>query len=193
MNSTWLWILVTLLTSCRAYSIRKHRPLTMLISPSSPNFDDLSLRLRNSGFKQLVDLYQPFNEIFIGSWNGTSNSCSTNQVISIETQLQQAVSISMDLSEVQMADLLVSQQWLRMIVWQLCTKLGYLSSTTRHESLTFWYPIYIARDLMLSTWDMSEHSLQIHGIGLVSAPVQLVRIMLLISFRLRNYSISVIN
>jgi len=159
---------VALLIYPRAYSIRKHRPLTMFISSSSPNFDNLSPRLSSSGFRQLVDLYQPFDEIFMGSWNGTSISCSIDQVISIETQLQQAVSISMDLSEVQLADLLVSQQWLRMIVWQLCTKLGYLSSTTRYESLTFWYPIYIARDLMISTYDMSEYSMQIHGIGLVS-------------------------
>ena len=140
----------------------------MLISASSPNFESLSLRLRTSGFAQLVELYEPFDEVFIGSWNGTSNSCSINQVISIETRLQQAVSVSMDLSEVQMADLLVSQQWLRMIVWQLCTQLGYLSSTAKHESLTFWYPIIIARDLMISTWDISEYSMQIHGIGLVS-------------------------
>lgn len=140
----------------------------MFVSTFSPSLEKLPEGLRSSGFARLVDLYQPFDEIFLGSWNGTSMMCSIELVLGIENHLQKAVSVSMDLSEIQMADLLVSQQWLRMIAWQLSTKLGLLSSTTKHESLTFWYPVNIARDLMVSTWGISHQSMQIHGIGLVS-------------------------
>ena len=54
-----------------------------------------------------------------------------------------------------------------MIVWQLATKLGFLSSASKHESLTFRYPINIARDLVISTFAILPQSLEIHGIGLV--------------------------
>jgi hypothetical protein len=134
----------------------------------SPSLENLPEELKSSGFGHLVDLYRPFDEIFFGSWNGTSAGYSIELVVGIETHLQKAISVSLDLPENQMADLLVSQQWLRMMVWQLSTKLGYLSTTTKHESLTFWYPINIARDLMISTWGMAPQSMQIHGIGLVS-------------------------
>ena len=120
-----------------------------------------------SGFMHLVQLYLYFDEIFLGSWNETSLGSSVDSLLNLESQLQKTISVGMDLPEVQMADLLVSQQWLRLVVWQLSTKLGLLSSTSVHESMTFQYPISIARDLTISTWNISQQSMEIHGIGLV--------------------------
>lgn len=150
--------------------MRRHRPLTLLVSPSSPSISGLPQELQTSGFTYLVKLYQPFDEIFLGSWNHTSSATSIASVLALETHLQQTISVGMKMSEIQLADLLVSQQWLRLIVWQLAMKLGYLSSSSKHESLSFRYPVNIARDLMISTWPIAVHSMEIHGLGLVSLP-----------------------
>lgn len=44
--------------------------------------------------------------------------------------------------------------------------LGFLSSETADESLSFRYPLRIAQDLAISTWKLPLHSMQMHGIGL---------------------------
>lgn len=68
-----------------------------------------------------------------------------------------------------MADLRVSQQWLRIMIWQLSTTAGFLSTSPTHECMDFRYPVLIARDLCLATWKLSRSSMQTHGIGLVSS------------------------
>jgi hypothetical protein len=69
-----------------------------------------------------------------------------------------------------MADLRVSQQWLRTMIWQLSTTAGFLSSKASHPCMEFRYPLQIARDLSLATWKLSTQSMETHGIGLVGEP-----------------------
>ena len=71
-------------------------------------------------------------------------------------------------TESQAADLRTSQQWLRTMVWQLSIANGCLSSTSPDAAMTFTYPIEIAKDLVAVTRQLSQHSMEIHGVGLVS-------------------------
>ena len=66
------------------------------------------------------------------------------------------------------ADLRTSQQWLRTMVWQLSISKGFLSSASPDTSMTFRYPIEIAKDLITVTSRLSQHSMEVHGVGLVS-------------------------
>lgn len=54
------------------------------------------------------------------------------------------------------------------MVWQLSITNGFLSSTTPDTSMTFRYPIEIAKDLVEVTRQFSKQSMEVHGIGLVS-------------------------
>lgn len=151
----------------RAYAIRKHRPLTLLLSSSSPDIAELGQETARSGFVNLVNLFRPLDETFIGLWNGTLSACSVEWLVSLEEHMKNSASPSLDISDIQMANLLVTQQWLRMVVWQLSNTLGFLSSTSTHESMNFRYPIQIARDLTISMCRLPQQSMEIHGIGLV--------------------------
>jgi len=72
-----------------------------------------------------------------------------------------------ELLDSQLANIRVTQQWLHIIVWQLCTTLGFLSSASSlHDCLTFRYPIQVARDLAVITWKLPLQSMQVHGMGL---------------------------
>ena len=53
------------------------------------------------------------------------------------------------------------------MVWQLAITNGFLSSTSPDVSMTFTYPIVIARDLLLDTSRLTLESMEVHGIGLV--------------------------
>ena len=54
-------------------------------------------------------------------------------------------------------------------MWQLSITNGYLSSTSSDSAMTFRYPVEIAKDLVTVTGGFSRRSMEIHGIGLVSA------------------------
>ncbi|KAL3463515.1 hypothetical protein BJX64DRAFT_298893 [Aspergillus heterothallicus] len=161
-NLFWL-----LLISERAHAIRRHRPITLQITPDSPVLDDTQTDPFSVGFRCLADLYRPFDQSFLSRWNGTDQCSSRELLIRLEEHLQQAVPADLDLPDILAADLRVSQQWLRTMIWQLATSAGFLSSTPSHPCLGFVYPLQIARDLAMATWKLSKESMETHGVGLV--------------------------
>lgn len=120
------------------------------------------------GFRCLVNLYRPFDEKFLSQWNGDDTTCSIDSLVQLEESIQNAVPADIELPDVLMADLRVSQQWLRIMIWQLSTTAGFLSTNPTHECMDFRYPLLISRDLCLATWKLSRQSMQTHGVGLVS-------------------------
>ncbi|KAL5363574.1 hypothetical protein BJX96DRAFT_187090, partial [Aspergillus floccosus] len=157
-----------LLISERAHAIRRHRPITLQITPDSPALDTAQTEDPFSlGFGCLAELYRPFDESFLSQWNGTQTAYNRDSLVQLEDHLQHAVPSDLELPDVLMADLRVSQQWLRTMIWQLATSAGFLSSTPTHPCLDFRYPLQIARDLSLATWKLSRDSMETHGVGLI--------------------------
>lgn len=118
------------------------------------------------GFRYLAELFRPIDDNFIALWNRASSNASKSGLVDLEKSLRSMVPSALDLIDTQLANIRVSQQWLRVIVWQLSTMLGFLSSDAAEESMTFRYPLRIAQDLAISTWKLPLHSMQMHGIGL---------------------------
>ncbi|KAL8924681.1 MAG: hypothetical protein Q9172_002583 [Xanthocarpia lactea] len=150
----------------RAYALQKHRPLTLHATINLPSVaEDPSKPI--AGFIHLVNLYRPFDDTFIGLWNKSRTDCSTFWLANLQTQLLQALPAVLDGTEAQAADLRTSQHWLRTIVWQLSITNGFLSSTSTDSSMTFGYPIEIAKDLVAVTSQLSQRSMEVHGVGLI--------------------------
>ncbi|KAI9886744.1 MAG: hypothetical protein M1823_001453 [Watsoniomyces obsoletus] len=152
----------------RAYALQRHHPLTLTDSIAMPTTDEApSERLEISGFIYLVNLFRPFDEVFVGLWNKSRADCSTEWLAQLQRQLTNALPAVLESTESQAADLRVSQQWLRSMVWQLSTVNGYLSMSCPESSMTFKYPIEIARDLVCMTSQMTHRSMEVHGVGLI--------------------------
>lgn len=66
------------------------------------------------------------------------------------------------LTDIQRADILVTQQWLRLILWQISNRLSLLSTQSTNPSFTYDYPILIARDLCMVLETLTEDSLRAH-------------------------------
>ncbi|KAK2777171.1 hypothetical protein FQN53_002340, partial [Emmonsiellopsis sp. PD_33] len=157
-----------LLISERAHAIRRRRPITLQITPESPATDGQANEgLAVSGFGYLANLFRPFDETFLSLWNRTHSVCSAGSLVNLEAHIQEAVPPSLDIYDDQLANLRITQQWLRTIIWQLSTTLGFLSSNSVHECMTFRYPLQIARDLAVATWKLPQLSMEVHGMGLV--------------------------
>ena len=154
----------------RAYSIERHRPLTLHATIELPTLGEEPEQASTiSGFLHMINLFRALDDTFIGLWNKSRSDCSTAWLASLQQQLSDALPPNLNSTESQAADIRISQQWLRTMVWQLSITNGYLSSSSPDSSMTFKYPIEIARDLARDISILSLQSMEVHGIGLVSS------------------------
>ncbi|KAK6217017.1 C6 finger domain-containing protein [Colletotrichum tabaci] len=156
------WVL---LVSERSHGIRYRRPVTLQITAESPAMDnDPTL----SGFWSLAALFSPLDTSFIALLNQekVATPPSNAALTYIETAVNSALRSTSDLKDTQKANLRVTQLWLRVILWQLRLRFGYLAEESVHLSMTYHYPLEVAKDLVLSTRDLPVDSIKVHGVGL---------------------------
>lgn len=67
---------------------------------------------------------------------------------------------------IQKADLLITQQWLRLIVWQSSFRQTLLSWTAPHESMHFAFPLAIARSTANVLQSLPSSAVEVHGMGI---------------------------
>lgn len=160
------WVL---LISERSHAIRYRRPVTLHITAETPNptptpDTDTSL----VGFWSLAALFRPLDTSFIAILNHekVSHPPDAAALHYVETSINTALKPWTQLQDTQKANLRVTQLWLRIIIWQLRLRFGHLTESAMQLSLTYHYPLEVAKDLTLSTRDLSIESIKIHGVGL---------------------------
>jgi Fungal Zn(2)-Cys(6) binuclear cluster domain/Fungal specific transcription factor domain len=179
------WLL--LLTE-RAYALERHRPLSLhptieLPTAEGPEQDVIS------GFLYLIQLFRCLDDEFMGLWNKVKVDCSAGWLSGLQQRLYEALPPNMKTTESQMADIKITQQWLRIMVWQLSIANNALSSNSQNTAMTFKYPIEVAKDLVNDISRLSLASMEVHGVGLVSTLVTGSQSSLRTDRdRLRNYS-----
>jgi hypothetical protein len=115
----------------------------------------------------LVNSYHLLNSSFVDSWNETSDApASTITYTALQQQLNISHPSQLSLTDIQRADILVTQQWLRLIVWQSSMRQGLLSSSSKDESMTFRYPLKIAHSLLSVISSLPTTSIEVHGMGI---------------------------
>lgn len=150
----------------RAYAIQRHHSLSMMPSIDLPSSIDQDLSENMSGFNFMVDLWSQIDSNFLSMWNDKRHPISAEWMAQLHDKVCNALPERLDISEVQEADILVSQQWLRTILWQLSTSRMLLSSNAPNRDLSFSLPIQISHDLLTITKRMSAETLEVHGIGI---------------------------
>lgn len=157
-----------ILVTERAYAMERHRPLTLYASIELPTIEEEPQAAGIlHGFLSLVRLYRLIDDEFMSVWNKAKSECSTAWLSELQQQLIDALPPELECTENQAADVRVTQHWLRTMVWQLSITNGYLSSSSSDVAMTFTYPIEIARDLVRDVQGFSQHSMEVHGIGLI--------------------------
>ncbi|PVI07337.1 hypothetical protein DM02DRAFT_580620 [Periconia macrospinosa] len=165
-RDTYRRIFWILLISERAHAIRRQRPITLLITPSTPPLPLLSPPER--GLHYLSSLFRPFDEAFFALWNFSREDCSKEWLIALEASVRTALPPLLDdISHDQVANIRVSQLWLQIKLWELFPRFGFLSSSESiYECLTFRYPLRISRDLTSLIEKLPRDSLCVHGVGM---------------------------
>lgn len=157
----------------RAYALQRHRPLTLQCTISLPSINPTSPESNIlSGFLDLVSLFQNFDDSFLSLWNLSTTKDSrtpptNDSLIRLQEILNSALPHVTSRTEIQQADLLISQQWLKTMVWQLCVSKNLLSSKSTSESMSFNYPISIARDVVHVSHLLPLEAFEANGVGIL--------------------------
>jgi hypothetical protein len=128
----------------------------------------------SSGLDMLFYLFSLLTYDFVRARSRFSSMGSTGDEYDIFADLQERLRQDMDVtavSEIQRADILITQQWLRLVVWQTALKLGLISSTATDPSYTYSYPVQIALALCEVIKTLPSTAIEVHGLGIVSALV----------------------
>lgn len=153
-----------LLIRLRSHGVRRSRPITLQVTSYSPTLSSTY----SPGLQLLASMFRPLDEAFFAVWNGSNKSCNKEWLLELERDVRTALPSTLDVSNEEMANLRVSQLWLRIKLWELFPRFGFLSTESLHACLTFKYPIAIATDLTVLGMKLPLASLQVHGVGMVS-------------------------
>jgi hypothetical protein len=79
-------------------------------------------------------------------------------------QLSQTLPPDRDL---QRADFLITQQWMRMVLWKMAMFHVELSADADDESLSVFFPKKVARHVMVHLSKFPQRIIEAHGLGMV--------------------------
>jgi hypothetical protein len=150
-------------------------PVSIFVSPGLPYErlpdEDPSI---SSGLDMLFRLFSLLTYDFVRARSRLPSAGSTGDEYEVFADLQEKLRQDMDVtavSEIQRADILITQQWLRLMVWQTVLKLGLVSSTATDPSYSYSYPVQIALSLCEVLKTLPSTAIEVHGLGIVSSMV----------------------
>ncbi|KAI0118967.1 fungal-specific transcription factor domain-containing protein [Daldinia grandis] len=151
----------------RAYALQRGRPLTLQASINLPSMTDDPtdpLASQLNGYILLVNLFRPFDDMFITFWNKTRGESSPSYLSVLQKQFSDMIPPYMN---VQDSDLRANQQWLKTITWHLSMQNGCAPQGSQ-DQMQLQYPIDMSRDLMSMTSQFQTQSTELLGMPLVA-------------------------
>lgn len=118
----------------------------------------------------LIRTFAPLDATFVTMWNQSDYDISSPELGTTwsENDLTAEDADFAMFADSQKADVLVTQQWIRLLVWQCALRKGLLSSLATRPSMTFKYPLEIASSLISIVSRIPKASIMVHGLGIVS-------------------------
>lgn len=152
----------------RSFAILRHKPLSLSSTPDLPTtIHDYESPEIHAGFKRLIQSFHLLNSSFVDSWNQSSSTPQSTQTYTLLQADLNNTPATQSLTSIQKADILITQQWLRLIVWQSSMRQGLVSANNEIESMTFSYPLKIAYSLLGVISSLPGHSIEVHGMGIL--------------------------
>lgn len=170
----------------RGLTILRNKPftITMFDSPPEERFEneDPGILL---GLQSLSRLFSLLDKQFLDTWiNGPEDISAGQATVKILAAQQTLASMRFDvdnLTDIQKADILITQQWLRLVFWQWSMRQGLLSSSADELVLSYNFPCRIAKSLCAVLESLPAAAILGHGMAIVSfeASVKLFQIDIL--------------
>jgi len=154
----------------RFTALSENMPICLPPLPNLPEHDPSLLPKIEQGWILIIRTFTLIDTEFVELWNGDRSRVTSEFIEQKHRELQDdqwQMEVSM-LSPMQQADLIITRQWLRTLVWQLAMSNILLSSEASSEPLALTFPLRLSSQLRQFLTQMSRESVAIHGTGILS-------------------------
>jgi hypothetical protein len=154
----------------RGHAMQHDTSISLSNSIELPTVEEDNEPVLFGAFLSLVCLFVSVDGILVDQKDrsGRRKSTYNKEMLSqLQAKLREGPQCPPQSNELQKADICVTQQWMRILVWQLSMKNMYLSTNAGDESMSLTYPAYVAKDSLSFLSKVSLDSLVAHGPGMV--------------------------
>lgn len=131
--------------------------------------DDPTIPLQvHEGFNQIIKLFRLLDTEFLSSWIDSQGGSVTSTWVEAKSRELEGDPEADErdlagLSMMQRADLTITREWLRTLVWRLAMGQTLLSSKSSKECLSLLFPIRLSQTLRQQLCSMSRQDIEVHG------------------------------
>ncbi|KAF2458710.1 hypothetical protein BDY21DRAFT_341101 [Lineolata rhizophorae] len=155
----------------RFLAIADFRPCVLSPLWEMPEFDPSLPYGIHEGFYQIIKLFRLMDDDFLRRWLGDRSLVDVPWVEEKHKQLDDdlkewEVEVGM-LNDMQQADLIITRQWMRTVIWQMAMSNCLLSSTAAKDCMTFQLPLRLSTQLRHFIIKISPKAIGIHGSGIL--------------------------
>jgi hypothetical protein len=156
----------------RGLTLLRQKPFAIVMFPAPPNarFDKEDPRIL-VGLQSLSQLFNLLDTQFLDIYMAASATIATpetrNRILAAQNTLQDLHFDLGNLTDIQKADILIAQQWLRLVFWQLSMRQSLLSSSSVDPYFTYQFPCVVAKSLCVALGKISMAAVFLHGMAIV--------------------------
>jgi hypothetical protein len=146
----------------RAHSIQHDVPTTLKRAPDLPPLENLNDGSVTPAFVQLCKLFSILDTTI------TADPATARNALAVAQQELSCDDAPLSLeNELQRADISMTQQWMRIFLWQYALKVTSLSSANAADEFSFSFPAKVAQNVLSNLSSLSKQSIEAHGPGMV--------------------------
>lgn len=119
-----------------------------------------------SSLLPFVSMCQLF-QIFGNAMDSSQPDRTIHFFASMDANLREMCQTLSSNRDLQRADFLITQQWMRMVLWKMAMFHIELSADAADESLSVFFPEMIARNVMVYLSEFPQRIIEAHGLGMV--------------------------
>lgn len=146
----------------RAHSLQHDVPTTLKRAPDLPSLENLNDGSVTPAFVQLCRLFNILDVTI------TADPSSARNALALAQQQLSSDEAPLSLeNELQRADITMTQQWMRIFLWQHALNVTNMSSGNQDEEFSFSFPAKVAQNVLSNLSSLSRQSIEAHGPGMV--------------------------
>lgn len=146
----------------RAHSLQHDVPTTLKRAPDLPSLENLNDGSVTPAFVQLCRLFNILDMTI------TADPGKARAALALAQQQLSCDDDPLSLeNELQRADITMTQQWMRIFLWQHALNVTNLSSEHQNEEFSFSFPAKVAQNVLSNLSSLSRQSIEAHGPGMV--------------------------
>lgn len=146
----------------RAHSIQNDVPCMLKRSSEIPQLENLNDGSVTPAFIHLCRLFNILDATL------TADPASARSALALaQQQLGEDESTRNLENELQRADISMTQQWMRIFLWQHALSVTNLRSTDQEDEFSFAFPAKVAQNALSFLCTLPKESLEAHGPGMV--------------------------